>query len=51
MVDTRDLKSLGRIGRAGSIPAAGTKYMCFVAGYAEPRLTNPFGSIISLSYD
>ena len=26
MVDTRDLKSLGLIGRAGSSPAAGTRF-------------------------
>ena len=26
LVDTRDLKSLGLLGRAGSIPALGTRY-------------------------
>ena len=29
MVDTRDLKSLGLIGRAGSSPAVGTRFRLF----------------------
>ena len=27
MVDTRDLKSLGLVGRAGSSPAVGTRFL------------------------
>lgn len=39
LVDTQDLKSCDRLGRAGSIPAPGTK---FLADKAEiEKLANP----------
>ncbi len=38
MVDTRDLKSLGLVGRAGSSPAAGTT--CWVILFLKQWLVN-----------